>query len=170
MSSKIEMESNQTTILVPIRYPLTDESSNTLAAAGRLAHDRGPADLRVLHVNLLQTAGDIQTTELTRAISAVLDGVDASVSTRRGFLVEEVILEEAMEINADVIVIGAKQKATWRQLLSRVVGNEAAVGSFLRANAPKTIDIVEADTTTPQTVDQRHDEKALGDKDELSVS
>lgn len=141
------MESNQTTILVPIRYPLTDESSPTLAAAGRLARDQVPADLRVLHVNLLQNSEDIQIGELTRAISSVFDGVDTSVTTRRGFLVEEVILEEAIEIDADVIVIGANQKAMWRQLLSRVVGNDPAVGTFLRENAPRGMDVVEADTT-----------------------
>lgn len=140
------MASDRTTILVPIRYPLTDESARTLAAAGRLANDRAPADLRVLHVNLLQTGADVHTADLTGAISSVLDGVDASVSTRRGFLVEEVILEEATQIDADVVVIGANRKARWRQLLSRLVGNEPVVGSFLREHAPRAIDVVEVDT------------------------
>lgn len=139
------MASDRTTILVPIRYPLTDESARTLAAAGRLAHDRAPADLRVLHVNLLQTSADVHTADLTGAISSVLDGVDASVSTRRGFLVEEVILEEATQIGADVVVIGANRKARWRQLLSRLVGNEPVVGSFLREHVPRAIDVVEVD-------------------------
>lgn len=89
-----------TTILVPIRNPLTDQSARTLAVAGRLAHDNAPADLRVLHVNLLQTGDNTQTADLTRAISSTLDGVEASVTTRQGFLVEEVILEESIQIDA----------------------------------------------------------------------
>lgn len=142
------MTSDRTTILVPIRYPLTDASSRTLAVAGRLAQERAPADLTVLHVNLMQANGDIQTTELTQAISSVLDDVEASVITRRGFLVEEVILEEATQLGADVIVIGANRKTTWRQFLSQLIGNEPNVNSFLRENTSGEVEIVEVDLST----------------------
>lgn len=137
--------SDQTTILVPIRYPLTDKSARTLAAAGRLAHDHAPANLIVLHVNLYQTADNTKTEELTRAISSTLDGVEASVITRRGFLVEEVILDEATQIDADIVVVGADQRATWRSILSRLLGNEPAVGSFLRDHSTEDIEILEVD-------------------------
>lgn len=142
------MASDRTTILVPIRYPLTDASSRTLAVAGRLAHERVPADLTVLHVNLMQANGDIQTRELTQAISSVLDDVEASVITRRGFLVEEVILTEATHLGADVIVIGANRKSTWRQYLSQLIGNEPNVNSFLRENTAGEVEIVEVDLST----------------------
>lgn len=138
----------RTTILVPIRYPLTDESAQTLAAAGRLAQQHAPTDLWVLHVNLYQFDDKTQTEELTRAISSTLDDVDASVSTRRGFLVEEVILKEATQINADVVVVGANQRTRLRRLLSRVLGNEPDVGSFLQENAPDGVEVVEVDTGT----------------------
>lgn len=145
---------DRTTILVPIRYPLTDASSQTLAVAGRLAKERAPADLTILHVNLVQANGGIQTTELTQAISSVLDGVEASVITRRGFLVEEVILEEATQLGADVIVIGANRKPTWRQYLSQLIGNEPNVDSFLRENMSGEVEIVEVDISAEQpTID-----------------
>lgn len=140
------MKNDLTTILVPIRYPLTDQSAQTLAAAGRLAHKNAPADLRVLHVNLFQTDDKTQTEDLTRAISSTLDDVEASVVTRRGFLVEEVILEEAIQIDADIVVVGANQQATWRQLLSRLLRNDPAVGMFLRENTPDEIEIMEIGT------------------------
>lgn len=137
---------DQTTILVPIRYPLTDDSIRTLAAAGRLAHDRTPADLRVLHVNLFQNSDNTQTADLTRAISSTLDGVEASVTTRSGIVVEKEILAEAIQIDADVVVVGANQQPTWRKLLSRLFRNDPAVASFLRANTPAEIEIMEVDT------------------------
>lgn len=137
---------DQTTILVPIRYPLTDKSAQTLASAGRLAHNHAPADLRVLHVNLYQTGDNTKTEELTQAISSTLDGVDASVTTRQGFLVEEVILDEATQIDADVVVVGANQRATWRSLLSRLLRNEPAVGSFLRTHSTGELEILEVDS------------------------
>ncbi|MBX0298198.1 universal stress protein [Haloarcula nitratireducens] len=137
-----------TTILVPIRYPLTDESARTLAAAGRLAHDQAPANLKVLHVNLYQTRDKTKTTELTRAISSTLDGVEASVATRQGFLVEEEILEEAIQTNADIIVVGANQQANWRRLLRRLLQSNPEVSSFLRENTTDDTDIWEVDATT----------------------
>lgn len=134
-----------TRILVPIRYPLTDQSAQTLAAAGRLAHNHTPADLRVLHVNLYQTGDKTQTEELTRAISSTLDGVEASVTTRQGFLVEEVILEEATQTDTDIIVVGANQQATWQKILSRLLQNGLAVGSYLRENTTTDTEVMEVD-------------------------
>lgn len=137
-----------TTILVPIRYPLTDQSARTLAAAGRLAHDRAPADIRVLHVNLFQTGDDTQTTELTQAITSTLDGVEASVATRQGFLVEEVILEEATHLDADIVVIGADQRTPWRRLLRRLLLADPEVASFLRSHTTDDTEIMKVDTET----------------------
>ena len=135
-----------TRILAPIRYPLTDQSARTLAAAGRLAHDHAPADLRLLHVNLYQNGDSTKTRDLTRAISSTLGGVEASVTTRQGFLVEEVILEEATQIDADIIVVGANQQARWRQLLRSLLGNDPAVGEFLREHTTDDIEIREVHT------------------------
>ena len=135
-----------TTILVPIRYPLTDQSAQTLAAAGRLAHDHALAELSLLHVNLYQTGDNTKTRDLTRAISSTLSGVEASVTTRQGFLVEEVILEEATQIGADIIVVGANQQAKWRQLLRRLLGNDPAIGAFLREHTTDDIEIREVHT------------------------
>lgn len=136
----------KTTVLVPIRYPLTDASARTLAVAGRLAGERTPADLVALHVNLFQTDECVRTGELTGAISSVLDGVDAGVVTRRGFLVEEVILEEAEGRGADLVVVGADRRSLWRRLLGRVTRDDPAVGSFLRENAADGVEVVEVDT------------------------
>lgn len=141
----------KTTILVPIRYPVTDQGARTLAAAGRLAQEHAPADLRVLHVNLLQNGHTTRTQELTDAISSTLDDVDAVVTTRKGFLLEEVILEEASQINADVVVVGANQQAFWRKLLARLLGNSTEVVSFLRDRTANDIEVLEVDggTETP---------------------
>lgn len=139
--------SGTTTILVPIRYPLTDASSQTLGAAGRLAQDHAPAYIRVLHVNLYQNGDHTQTRELAHAISSTLDDVEASVTTRQGFLVEEVILEEALEIGADIIVTGADQRALWRKFLSRVFGTTPAISTYLSDNTPDGTEIKEIAVT-----------------------
>lgn len=143
---------DSTTILVPIRYPLTDQSARTLAAAGRLARDHPSAELHVLHVNLYQNRTDTQMAELIRAVSSTLDPVEASVTMRHGFLVEEVILEEATQIDADIIVVGANQQATWRQFLSRLLQNGPSVGVFLRENVTADTEIREVDPATGSSI------------------
>lgn len=142
------------TILVPIRYPLNDESARTLATAGRLAQTHAPADVFALHVNLFQKNENIQTAELTRAISSVLEDVTASVITRRGFFIEEIILEEAVNLEADVIVVGAEKKTLWRRLLRRLLGNDPAVHSYLEDHVTEQMEVIEVDrTTTPPPVE-----------------
>lgn len=143
-----------TKILVPIRYPLNDESSRTLATAGRLAQHYAPANVFVLRVNLFQTNENIQTVELTQAISSVLDDVPASVITRRGFFIEEIILEEAENLDVDVIVVGAEKKAVWRRLVRRLLGNDPAVSSYLEAHVTEQMEVIEVDRTiTPPPVE-----------------
>lgn len=136
---------DETTILVPIRYPLTEQSAQTLATAGRLARDHAPVDLTVLHVNLRQKGSTAQKREITRAVSSTLDGVNASVMIRQGYLVEEEILEEATQLDADIIVVGANQQATWKKVLSRILRNDPEIGVFLRENATTNTKIMEVD-------------------------
>lgn len=143
---------DDSTILVPIRYPIGDESARTLVEAGRLAERRAPATLVALHVNLIQYDEGYRAQELTTAISSVLEDVEAAVVTRRGFIVEEVILEEADQLDADVIVLGADRRSRWRRLLRRLTGNDPDIGSYLRQHTTSRTDVVEVDIgaeTTP---------------------
>lgn len=148
---------DQTTILVPIRYPITDYGSRTLTAAKQLAQKHAPADLLVLHVNLFQNNENIQIDEITRAIAPILNGTESSVIIRRGFLVEEIILEEATRFDADIIVIGKNQKAVWRRVLSQLTGNELAVTSFLQENVNDQIDVVEVNTGAKAVLADSHE-------------
>lgn len=137
--------SDRTTVLVPIRYPLTDESARTLDAAGDIAADHDDVEVVVVHVDRFQNNETTETTELTRAIRAVLDDVDTAVITRRGFFVEEVLLEEAEVLEADVVVVGASRTARWRRLLRRLLGNDPAVGTYLRQETDDDVEVVEVD-------------------------
>lgn len=137
--------SDRTTVLVPIRYPLTDESARTLDAAGGIAADHDDVEVVVVHVDRFQNNEDTETAELSRAIRAVLDDVDTAVITRRGFFVEEVLLEEAQALEADVIVVGASRRARWRRVVRRLLGNDPAVGTYLRQETPDDVEVVEID-------------------------
>lgn len=109
-----------TTVLVPVRYPLSGHSERTLSTAAEVATERD-ADLVVLHVDLYQTGEGTERTELRQAVTAVIGEFDRlRVLVRRGFLVEETILEEIAAEDADVVVIGHKQVGRWRQAIRRL--------------------------------------------------
>ena len=56
-----------TQVVVPVRYPLSDNSRETLAEAIRIA-EREEATLTVLHVNLYQNGKRVTRSELKRAV------------------------------------------------------------------------------------------------------
>lgn len=117
-------------VVVPVRYPLSKHSIHTLEEAIEIAEVRD-ADLTVLHVDLFQNSHNVSRAELKRAVEAEFGKLDRTrYAVRRGFLVEETIMEEVAAEGADVVVIGSKQAGRWRQMLNRLL-ESPDVGSFL---------------------------------------
>lgn len=131
------------TILVPIRYPVTAHSAKTLARATDLATEYEEAHIVVVHINLVQHPTAATRQELYQAIKPMMNGHSIDISIRHGAIVEECILDEAHLRGADIIVIGANQKARWRRYLSRLLGNDPDLHSFLQTHAEADIDVVE---------------------------
>ena len=120
-----------TLVVVPVRYPLTEHSRNTLAEAIDVA-DSNDADLTVLHVNLYQNDGHVTRRDLRRAVEREFGTVGrARYVVREGFLVEETILDEVVGEGADYVVIGRKQASRWRRMIRSLV-DDPDVESFLR--------------------------------------
>lgn len=108
-------------VVVPVRYPLTEHSRATLGRAIEIATERDAA-LTVLHVNLYHENGAVTRRQLQRAVEDTFGPLsDVRYVVRRGLLVEETILEEAVAEGADVVVIGKKQAGRWRRMVRRLV-------------------------------------------------
>jgi nucleotide-binding universal stress UspA family protein len=130
-----------TRVVVPVRYPLTEHSRATLAEAISIAGEQ-TAELTVLHVDLYQQGDDVSRAELKRAVEAAFGPIErARYVVRRGFLVEETILEEVAADNADIVVIGSKQVSRWRQMLRRVI-DEPDIESYLKEKLECTVTTV----------------------------
>jgi nucleotide-binding universal stress UspA family protein len=109
-------------LIVPVRYPLSDHSKQTLAEAVSIADERD-AELTILHVNLYQNGKKVRRSDLKRAVEREFGTLpNARYAVRTGFLVEESILEEVAAEDADLVVIGHKQVGRWRRMLRRIVG------------------------------------------------
>ncbi|QCJ46457.1 MULTISPECIES: universal stress protein [Haloprofundus] len=136
-----------TLVVVPVRYPLTSHSKATLREAVRIAEERD-AELTVLHVNLYQNGENVTRAELKRATQAEFGRVSrARYVIRRGFLVEETILEEVAAEGADIVVIGSKQAGRWRRMLRKFL-DDPDIESYLREKLDCTVITVRADGET----------------------
>ena len=133
-----------TRVIVPVRYPLSKHSEATLSEAVRVAEERA-AELTVLHVDLYQDSHGVTRAELKRAVERALGPLDRTrYVVRRGFLVEETILEEIAAEEADVVVIGSTQVGRWRRTLSRFL-NDPDIDTYLREKLDCTVITAHAD-------------------------
>ncbi|MFT4884781.1 MAG: nucleotide-binding universal stress UspA family protein [Natronomonas sp.] len=120
-----------TLVVVPVRYPLSEHSRATLQRAIDLAREEN-AELTVLHVNPYQSDKRVTRTELKKAVEQAFGQLEfARYVVRSGFLVEETILDEVAEENADFVVIGQKQASRWRSMVRRLV-DDPDIEDFLR--------------------------------------
>jgi nucleotide-binding universal stress UspA family protein len=133
-----------TRVVVPVRYPLTNHSRSTLSEAIRIAEER-EAELTVLHVDLYQESHNVTRAELKRAVESAFGPLDRTrYVVRRGFLVEETILEEVAADEADIVVLGAKQASRWRRMLRRFL-DDPDIETYLREKLECTVITVRAD-------------------------
>ena len=136
-----------TLVVVPVRFPPSSHSAATLREAARIAEERD-ADLTVLHVDLYQRSGGVSHSDLKRAVEERIGRVDrARYVIRRGFLVEETILEEVAAEGADVVVIGSKQAGRWRRMVQKLL-SDPDIDSFLRGELDCAVITVDPDGNT----------------------
>ena len=127
-----------TLVVVPVRYPLSAHSERTLREGVRVAQERD-ADITVLHVDLYQSSGGVSRSDLKRAVERRTGPLDrARFVVRRGFLVEETILEEIVAENADVAVIGSKQAGRWRRMVQKLF-SDPDIDTYLRDQLDCTV-------------------------------
>jgi nucleotide-binding universal stress UspA family protein len=120
-----------TQVVVPVRYPLNENSRATLAEAIRIASEEDGL-LTVLHVNLYQDSRQTTRSQLKQAVEGDFDTPpNTRYSVRKGMLVEESILEAVAAEQADIVVIGQKQAGRWRQMIRRLV-DDPDIEDFLR--------------------------------------
>lgn len=110
-----------TTVVVPVRYPLSEHSRATVERAIEVAEAEDAA-LTVLHVNQYHDSGQVSRADLKAAVEAEFGVLpNARYAVRTGLLVEETILEEVAEQRAEIVVVGSKQASRWRQMIRRLV-------------------------------------------------
>jgi nucleotide-binding universal stress UspA family protein len=133
-----------TRVVVPVRYPLSKDSRATLEVAIDIANERDAA-LTVLHVDLYQSGKRVSRADLKRATEREFGTVQyARYVVRRGFLVEETILDEVAAEEADIVVIGSKQVGRWERMLRKIV-DEPDIDGYLRRNLDCEVVTVEAE-------------------------
>jgi nucleotide-binding universal stress UspA family protein len=129
-----------TTTLVTVRYPLTADSHRTIER-GLNAHDDGDS-LIILHVSLLQNGDRISRGDLQRAVEADFGEIPAHYIVRRGYVLEEAIVDEAARQNADHVLVGKSKRGRVRRWLGRLIGLYPDIEAELAKNLNAELEIV----------------------------
>lgn len=120
-----------THVLVPVRYPLSETSRQTVETAVEVTRERG-GELTVLHVNRSDLDRRVTRTMLKTAVERVIAAdIDVRYVVRRGPLVEETILEEVTEEDADIVVVGRGRSGIIGRVI-RLLFDEPNVETYLR--------------------------------------
>jgi nucleotide-binding universal stress UspA family protein len=128
------------TTLVTVRYPLTADSHRTIER-GLDAHDDG-GSLIVLHVSLLQNGDRISRDDLQRAVEAEFGEIPAHYVVRRGYVLEEAIVDEAARQNADHVFVGKSKRGRLRRWVGRLLGLYPDIEAELAKNLNANLEIV----------------------------
>lgn len=130
------------TILVPVRFPLSEHSLRTLREAVELAEERD-AELAILHVNLYQNSHEATRLDLKRAVEAEFGRLtNVRYLIDRAFIVEDQILEEIIAEDADVVVLGHKQLSRWRRAINRML-DDPDIAEYLKDHVDVEFVVVE---------------------------
>lgn len=131
------------TVLVPVRYPLSDHSIRTLSKAVEEANERD-AELLVLHVNLYQNGTEVTRGELKAAVQAEVGPLsNVRYLVDRAFIVEEQILKEIVNEDADVVVLGHKQLGRWRRTVNQLL-DDPDIAQYLQQQVDTEFIVVES--------------------------
>jgi K+-sensing histidine kinase KdpD len=125
-------------LLVPVQFPLTEDSTRTISQAMELATQLDDPHLYILHVNLTYRGKPVKRNELQRSVEAAVGNLPhASYHVRTTHLLEEAILNEAKQQGADYVIIGHSQRARWRRALASRLNMAVDLESFL----PQHLDV-----------------------------
>ncbi|MHC3438676.1 hypothetical protein ACYJ1Y_11405 [Natrialbaceae archaeon A-gly3] len=127
---------------MPVRDTSIDRSKRTLERARERAQRGDDGYVVVLHVDRAHRNETTNREEFDAAVSRVLSDFDYEVVTRQGIVVERVILEEAKQLEADVIIVGRTRKLWWRHVANRIVAIDPDVGQFLDDRTRVPVDVV----------------------------
>jgi len=127
-------------ILVPIRFPITNQNIRTVKKAKEIASNGGY--ITMLHINLFQHGERVTENELRNEIEGKIGGIDANYMVREGFVVEESILEEIVKLKPDIVVIGKNQESKLKKIFKKFM-YDIDIENFLMKKCDCDIEIVE---------------------------
>lgn len=129
-------------VLVPVQYPLTDTNRRAIGRATELLTDASNPELLVFHLNEIQSDRRIDRRTLREAVETEFEGLEATYLVRDGFLVEEAIIEEAIRLEMDYIVLSEDRRNRWRRLLDTLFDVEQSPEEFIRDHTGIHVEVV----------------------------
>lgn len=128
----------ETSILVPVRYPLKEPCVRTVTCARDIASQKDDSFLYVLHVNLIQRRESVTREALKRDVEARVGPLRrASYHVRHSYLIEETILDEIVHQDIDYVVLATAKGGRLRRRLRKLLD----IGPDLETYLERQVDV-----------------------------
>lgn len=129
-------------ILIPVQYPLSEVNKRAIRRGMALAEGHENPELLVFHMNEVQKSQRITRKTLRDAVESLFEDLTASYTVRDGFFIEEAIIEEAIRLNMDYIVLSSHRRNRWKQLLEQILGIDQNLEQFIRDQTGIEVEVV----------------------------
>jgi nucleotide-binding universal stress UspA family protein len=129
-------------ILIPVRYPLTDVNKRAIKRGIELVDGREDFEILIFYLNEVQKDTRVSRKSLREAVESSFPGLNASYMVRDGFLIEEAIVEAAIQLEMDYIILSTHRRDRWRQLLEAILDIDQNPEQFIRDNTGIEVEVI----------------------------
>ncbi|WP_435072873.1 hypothetical protein [Halorubrum sp. HHNYT27] len=129
-------------ILIPVQYPLTDVNKRAIQRGIDLINGLDDSELLLFHLNEVQKGRRISRQSLREAVESAFKGINASYVVRDGFFVEEAIIEAAIQLEMDYILLSESRRDRWKRLLEAILDIEENPEQFIEDNTGIEVEVI----------------------------
>lgn len=129
-------------ILIPVQYPLTNVNKRAIQRGIELVNGLDDSELLLFHLNEVQKDRRITRQSLRESVESTFDGLDASYVVRDGLLIEEAIIEAAIQLEMDYIILSKSRRDRWKRLLEAILDVKQNPEQFIEDNTGIKVEVI----------------------------
>jgi|AntRauTorcE11898_2_1112593.scaffolds.fasta_scaffold30803_1 K+-sensing histidine kinase KdpD len=129
-------------ILIPVQYPLTDVNKRAIQRGIDLVNGLDDSELLLFHLNEVQKDRRISRQSLRETVESTFPGINANYVVRDGFFVEEAIIEAAIQLEMDYILLSKSRRERWKRLLEAILDVEQNPEQFIEDNTGIEVEVI----------------------------
>lgn len=129
-------------ILIPVQYPLTDVNKQAIQRGIDLTNGLADSELLLFHLNEVRKDRRVTRHSLRETVESTFEGFNASYVVRDGFFIEEAIIEAAIQLEIDYLLLSQSRRDRWKRLLEEILDVEQDLEQFIEDNTGIEVEVI----------------------------